>query len=76
MTHLDFVSAKEALPRLASTLNPLSRGFSLIIRQECVRPLAFARGDKKERLRVRRRKKGKFNNKIKKGGSLRVCSKT
>ena len=47
MTHLDFVSAKEALPRLASTLNPLSKGFSFIIRQECVRPLAFARGDKK-----------------------------
>jgi len=47
MTHLDFVSTKETLPRLASTLNPLCKGFSLIIRQECVRPLAFARGDKK-----------------------------
>lgn len=57
MTHLDFVSAKEALPRLASTLNPLSKGFSFIIRQECVRPLAYARGDKKERLGVTKREK-------------------
>jgi|YNPMSStandDraft_2_1061718.scaffolds.fasta_scaffold02224_7 hypothetical protein len=55
MTHLDFVSAKEALPRLASNLNPLSKDFSFIIHQECVRPLAFARGDKKERFEVRRR---------------------
>jgi hypothetical protein len=31
---------------------------------------------KKERLRVRRREKEKFNNKIKKGGNLRVCSRT
>ena len=45
MTHLDFVSAKEALPRLASTLKPLNKGFSFIIRQECVRPLTYARGD-------------------------------
>ena len=52
MTHLDFVSAKETLPRLASTLNPLSRGFSFIIRQECVRPLHTLRVTKKERLRV------------------------
>jgi hypothetical protein len=109
MTHLDFVSAKEALPRLASTLNPLSKGFSFIIHQECVRSLAYAQDDiphfvvpsgseasltsfgtassggdpslllgvtKKERLGVRRREKEKFNNKIKKGGSLRVCSRT
>jgi hypothetical protein len=51
MTHLDFVSSKEALPKLASTLNPLSRGFSSIIRQECLRPIAFARGDKKREAR-------------------------
>jgi hypothetical protein len=76
MTHLDFISAKEALPRLASLLNPLHKGFSFILRQECVRPLASARGDKKERLGVTRREKEKFNNKIKTGGSLRVCSRT
>jgi hypothetical protein len=35
-----------------------------------------AQSDKKERLRVRRREKEKFNDKIKKGGSLRVCSRT
>ena len=57
MTHLDFVSTKEALPRLASTLNPLSKGFSFIIHQECVRPLAFARDDKKERLRVTKKER-------------------
>jgi hypothetical protein len=149
MTHLDFVSAKETLPRLASILNPWSKGFSFIIRQECLRPLAFARGYKKreargdkkreargdkkreargdnkrkargdikreargnnkreargdikrkargdkkerlgvttkerlgmrikkERLEVIRIEKEKSNNKIKKGGSLRVCSRT
>jgi hypothetical protein len=59
MTHLDFVSAKEALPRLASTLNPLSKGFSFIIRQECVRPLAFARGDKKREARGDQDREGK-----------------
>jgi Ni,Fe-hydrogenase I small subunit len=58
MTHLDFVSAKKALPRLASTLNPLSKGFSFIIHQECVRPLAFARGDKKREARDDKKKKG------------------
>jgi hypothetical protein len=31
---------------------------------------------KKERLEVIRIEKEKFNNKIKKGGSLRVCSRT
>jgi len=58
MTHLDFISAKETLSRLDSLLNPLSKGFSFIIRQECVRPLAFARGDKKERLGVTTKKRG------------------
>jgi hypothetical protein len=51
MTHLDFISPKETLPRLASTLNPLSKGFSFIIRQECIRPLGFAWGDKKREAR-------------------------
>jgi hypothetical protein len=42
-----------------------------------VGPLAFARDDKRERLGEIRREQEKFkNNKIKKGGSLRVCSRT
>ena len=75
MIHLDFVSPKETLSKLASLLNPLSKGFSFIIRQECVRPLAFAQGDKRERLEVIRIEKEKFNNKIKKGGSLRYAAR-
>jgi hypothetical protein len=47
MTHLDFVSAKETLLRLTSTLKPLNKGFSFILSHECVRPLAFAWGEKK-----------------------------
>jgi hypothetical protein len=67
MTHLDFVPYKETLPRLGSPLNPLSKGLSFIILQECMRPLALARGDKKEacgdkkeKLEVRGREKEKF----------------
>ena len=70
MTHLDFVSAKESLPRLASTLNPLNKGSSFIIRQECVRPLAYARGDKKERLRMTTKREAQSDKKER----LRVIS--
>ena len=49
MTHLDFVPYEETLPRLDSPLNPLSKGFSFIILQECMRPFAFAQCDKKKR---------------------------
>jgi len=75
MTHFDFVSPKETFSRLDSLLNPLSKGFSFIIRQGMHETPRFCSEGQKGRLGVIRTERKKFKNKTKRR-KPKICSKT